>query len=361
MRVKKNIKLASHTTFKIGGLAKYFCEVKNSNEAVEAFEFAKKKGLKTFLLGGGSNVLISDKGFDGLVIKVVSKGIQITKKGKNTIFFKVSSGEVWDKAVKLAVKKGWWGIENLSHIPGTCGAIAVQNVGAYGQEASRVINSVIAFEKRTKKIKIIKNRDCEFFYRKSIFNGKQKGKYLIFDVIIKLKINGKPNLSYRDLRNFFKGKKPDISEIRNAVIKIRDEKFPFPSKAKNGNAGSCFKNAIVNRNSFKKLSKRVKKNFGNDAVLLLEAKKFADGKKFKIPAAFLMDICGLRDVQIGGAGINHNQPLVIVNKTGKATSLEILKLISKIMREVYKKTGVALELEPELVGFSKKELSMIKI
>lgn len=386
MKFKENKPLAPYTTFKIGGPAKWFCIVENQFDALEAFEFAQKNDLKVFVLGGGSNILVSDKGFNGLVIKVVNKGIEIitpvvpsranpnasedesrdpsarrmhssvgmTGKGedKNQILLKVASGEVWDEVAKFAVTNGWWGIENLSHIPGSTGAIAVQNVGAYGQEASQVVDSVTVFSKETHSIQSFKNSQCGFGYRQSIFNSVDKGKYIIFDITLRLSKLAHPNLEYRDLKIKFAGKNPALSEVRQAVIEVRNKKFPFPTKAKNGNAGSFFKNPVLDSVQYEKLSNKIGAVFGRNMVLELEKKKFTDDGQIKIPAAFLIDLCGLKNLSFGGAKINHSQPLVIINATGKATAQDVLALANKVKQEVRSKTGMELLYEPELVGFT---------
>jgi len=190
MEIKEQVLLAPYTTFKIGGPAKFFCVVNDQFDALQAYEFAKDKKLKTFVLGGGSNVLISDAGFDGLVMKVENRGIEIVKQDADFVWLKVASGEVWDEVVKFAVKNNWWGIENLSHIPGSTGAIAVQNVGAYGQEAKAVIESVTVFDRESHNINQILKQDCGFAYRQSIFNSTSRGKYIIFYITFKLTKNG---------------------------------------------------------------------------------------------------------------------------------------------------------------------------
>ena len=253
--------------------------------------------------------------------------------------------------VSFAVKNNWWGIENLSHIPGSTGAIAVQNVGAYGQEAGRVIESVTVFNKETHAIQSLKNKDCGFGYRKSVFNSSEKGKYIIFDVTFLLAKERRPNLTYRDLNVKFTGKNPSIIEIRQAIIDIRDKKFPFPREAKNGNAGSFFKNPILDETGYEKLKQAIVKNFGLEKGEDLEKKKFKEGGQVKIPAAFLIELCGLKGQEFGGAAINENQPLVIINKFGSATAKDVLGLAENVRQEVYKQTGVALSYEPELIGF----------
>jgi UDP-N-acetylmuramate dehydrogenase len=351
MQIKENVLLAPYTTFKIGGPARWFCVVGDQFDALEAYEFVKNHQLKTFVLGGGSNILVSDEGFDGLVIKVVNKGIEVINNNDNDVLLKVASGEVWDEVVKFAVKNNWWGIENLSHIPGSTGAIAVQNVGAYGQEAKNVIESVTVFNKETHNIQSLDNAGCSFGYRQSIFNSSRKGEYIIFDITFKLSKSAKPSLEYRDLKTRFANYKPSLEEIRKAVIEIRDTKFPFPVEAKKGNAGSFFKNPVLSENDYRALSSKVLADFGQVAADMLEKKKFSDNGQRKIPAAFLIELCKLKDLTVDGAAINPNQPLVIINQSGHATASDVLGLANVVRQTVLAKTGIVLQFEPELIGF----------
>lgn len=356
MKILNDIILAPYTTFKIGGPAEYFCVVKDQFDALTAYEFARNKSQQVFILGGGSNLLVSDRGFGGLVIKVENSGIEVIYENDKEVVLKVASGERWDGVVSFAVNNGWWGVENLSHIPGNCGAIAVQNVGAYGQEASKVIKSVTVFDRDTHQILELENSNCNFGYRSSIFNTSQKGKYIIFSITFVLLKSPRPVLSYRDLAKKFAGLNPSLHEIRAAVTEIRDAKFPYPTEARLGNAGSFFKNPVMDETDLLKLKEVVASVFGAEKADLLENKIFREGGKIKVPAAFLMEICGLKDLRHGGAKINHNQPLVIVNEEGKATALDVLGLAKKVIGTVYEKCGVKLKLEPELVGFSPTEL-----
>ena len=352
MQIKENILLAPYTTFKVGGPAKFFCVVKDQFDALEAYEFARKNGLNTFVLGGGSNILISDAGFDGLVMKVENKGVEVLKETDSNVLLKVASGENWDKLVSFAVKNNWWGIENLSHIPGSTGAIAVQNVGAYGQEAKNVIESVAVFDRDTHQILTLDKNDCGFEYRKSIFNSSQKGKYIIFSITFRLLKHGRPNISYRDLAIKFANSEPTLSEVRAAVIEIRNKKFPFPTKAENGNAGSFFKNPILDESNYTALLKTVANKFGQEVANLLNAKKFSgENQEIKIPAAYLMEICGLKGLSFGGAAINENQPLVIINQSGTATAADVIGLANVVKAKILEMTGVELKFEPELIGF----------
>jgi len=360
IQIKEDEPLAPYTTFKIGGPAKYFCAVKDVDDLKEALAFAKGKGLPVFVLGGGSNVLISDKGFDGLVIKMELCGARILLEDDKEVILKVAAGEKWDGIVEMAVKNGWWGIENLSHIPGSCGAVVVQNVGAYGQEVRQTVKEVEVFDILDNTVKIMSNEDCGFGYRRSVFNGIEKGRYVILSVRFRFIKDGKPNLDYRDLKERFNGRNPSLRGIRQAVTEIRDKKYPFPQEAKNGNAGSFFKNVVLDAETYGCVEDLVKKNFGEGILSELRQRVFKEAESIKIPAAFLLDICGLKDVQVGGAKINRNQPLVIINATGKATSKDVLDLIKKVRQTVCEKTGLKLAHEPELVGFSPGEIKEVE-
>ncbi len=359
MQIQENIILAPYTTFKIGGPARYFYVVENQADALEAYEFAEKNNLKTFVLGGGSNVLISDEGFGGLVINVVSSGIEVLSQDENQVLLKVASGEIWDNVVAFAVANNLWGIENLSHIPGRTGAIAVQNVGAYGQEAGKVIESVEVFNKDNHETLLLKNEDCGFGYRKSIFNSEKKGVYIIFDIVLRLSKNGESNLSYRDLKLRFAGQKTSLAEIRLAITEIRDKKFPFPVEAKNGNAGSFFKNPVLESNQFAELKNKLAEEFSAETADLLEKRKFEENGVIKVPAAFLIDICGLKGLQSGGAAINENQPLVIINQSAAATAQDVIDLADKVLSAVKAKTGIKLKIEPELIGFNPETIKTV--
>lgn len=355
MDIKQNENLAKHTTFKIGGPAKFFCVARNEHDLKEAVKFARNEHLKILILGGGSNMLVSDSGFDGLVIQADFKGWE-AKETKDHVTLKVAAGEEWDSIVELAARRGWWGMENLSHIPGKTGAVAVQNVGAYGQEARQIVTKVQVYEIDTGEIFYLDNVVCKFGYRRSIFNREQRGKYVILNTFFKLSKAGKPNIWYRDLNLLFAGKQPTLHEIRKAVINIRDKKFPYPKEAINGNAGSFFKNVIVDGGKYWTIRETIIKNLGGEIGERLEQKKIPMGDQVKIPAAFLLDACGLKNVEHGNAKINANQPLVIINATGKAKAGDVLGLAAKVLKTVKEKTGIDLEIEPELIGFAPDDL-----
>ncbi|MCL5008871.1 MAG: UDP-N-acetylmuramate dehydrogenase [Patescibacteria group bacterium] len=362
MDILENVPLAPYTTFKIGGPARWFCEASSLEEIKTALSFAQLRQLPVFVLGGGSNLLVSDQGFEGLVLKINLLGKEKIKQDESGVWLKVASGENWDQVVSWAVERGWWGAENLSHIPGSCGAIAVQNVGAYGQEASRLVESVVVYDTASQSLVELKNAACGFAYRRSIFNGSQKGRYIILYLTLRLSLLPAPILEYRDLKERFAGHLPGLEEIRAAIIKIRNSKYPFPHEAKNGNAGSFFKNLSLGQPEYADLLGKVGAAFGADQAISLDRKKFADGEgKVKLPAAALIELCGLKDLKYGGAKINHAQPLVIVNDTGLATASDVLHLAGKVVSVVRQTLGLNLDLEPILLGFAAEQLKSVEI
>ncbi|MBU6447735.1 UDP-N-acetylmuramate dehydrogenase [Patescibacteria group bacterium] len=356
MNIKKGQELKKFTTFGIGGKADFFVSTKNIDELKDIVRQAKKLKKRIFVLGGGSNILVSDRGYRGLVLHLQNKGINILSKNSGSVVLKIEAGEIWDDVVEYAVKNKYWGIENLSHIPGQAGAGAVQNIGAYGQELKDVLDYVEVFDTKNNKIKKIKNKHCGFGYRKSIFNSTEKGRYVIIAIVITLSRRPKPILKYKDLKTYFENKKADLAAIRKAVIKIRDDKFPFPTGPKNGSAGSFFKNITVPEADYKKIHKAVAKRFGPKQLARLENIVHKDpNNRVKIPTAFLIDLTGFKGKKSGGAKINEKQPLVILN-TGKATSSDVLRLAKMVKTKLHKFFGVRINIEPELVGFMKKPL-----
>lgn len=362
MEFLEHIPLAQYTTFKIGGSARFFCVATTPEEALAAVQFARQKSLPLFVLGGGSNLLVSDRGFEGLVLKINVQGKEVISEDEDTVRVKIAAGENWDSVVAWSVEKGWWGLENLSHIPGSCGAIAVQNVGAYGQEASSFIVSVAVLDIKTGVLLEMKNEDCSFGYRSSIFNQAEKGRYIIFKLILSLSKAPKPILSYRDLKNSFEGKSATLQEIRNAVIAIRNTKFPFPIEAKNGNAGSFFKNVSLDSQAYSRFLNNLEKKLGGDLARAIDTKKFVESPNLiKLPAAALIEFCGLKNTTHEGVKINQNQPLVIVNDSGEAKARDVLALAGKVIQAVWEKFGVVLKVEPVLLGFTPEELENIEI
>ena len=313
-----------------------------------------------FVLGGGSNILVSDKGFQGLVIHPVQRGILVDTTDSRHAILQAAAGETWDDVVGRATAEGLWGIENLSHIPGQAGAAIVQNIGAYGQQISDVLKSATVLEAETGNVLKLAADDCGFGYRQSIFNSSAKGRFIILQLELVLSRSGRPDLRYPDVRRYFSElgvQELSIREIREAIIRIRDRKFPFPREEKGGNAGSFFKNLVLSRADFETLRANLRCNFSTVESDRLEEirKRSAAAGPVKIPTAFLIEICGLKGHREGGARVNEAQPLVLLNDGG-ATADDALTLAGRIRRAVHARTGMTISLEPELVGFSPQEM-----
>lgn len=361
MHIQQNIPLAPYTTFNIGGSAEYFVVVKNTDELQEALEFAKEKSLNVFVLGGGSNILISDAGIKGLVIHIEFRGISIVNETSDELVLDVAAGENWDKIVELAASKKWQGIENLSHIPGSMGGVPVQNVGAYGQEASQVVLEVTTFNIEKRIVEKFTNAECKFGYRSSIFNRERRGEFVILTTNIVLKKNGQVNLSYGDVKKYFEDRKienPSLLQIRQAITEIRDTKFPFPEQGKNGSAGSFFNAPSIPVEEFESMVESVTNNFGEQAKDKIEnmRDRLVVPQGMKVPFGFLIEICGLKGYAVGGASVCQTHAGVIVNILGTATSADVLCVFQYARSTVFQKTGVTLKNEPELVGFTAEEL-----
>jgi len=344
MKISENVSLKELTTFKVGGRARYFCAAKNLEEVAEAMNFAKKNKLPIFILGGGSNILVSSNGFSGLVVKMDIPGVEFFEKTGDKVEVIAGAGENWDDLVRLTVEKNFHGLENLSLIPGSVGAAPVQNIGAYGVEVASVISFVEIFDWRISEVKILKKNACQFSYRDSIFKKPSGKNFIITRVGFLLKKSNKKELfktDYPDIQEFLKQKKnfaPAIKDIRQMIVEIRTKKLPNLIKV--GTAGSFFKNPIITNAQFTKLK-----------VLFPNLPGVIMGKnKVKVFLAWVLDkVCGLKGFSIGKVGLHEKQPLVVVNYGG-ATAEEIKSFTEKIAATVKEKTGLAIEREVEYVG-----------
>ncbi|HEX5410245.1 MAG TPA: UDP-N-acetylmuramate dehydrogenase [Terriglobia bacterium] len=358
--IKRNEPLKPFTTFKVGGPASFFACASTREDFLEALRFARDERLRVFVLGGGSNILVSDSGFQGLVIHPAQPGIALESAENQKVMLRVEAAETWDDVVGRAVAEGLYGIENLSHIPGQSGAAIVQNIGAYGQQISDVFASATVMEARSGNVMKLNAADCAFGYRKSIFNSSAKNEFIILELELALNRHGTPDLRYPDVRNFFNERgieNPSIQQVREAVTQIRDRKFPFPREEKGGNAGSFFKNIVLGEAEFKLLRGKVRRNFSAAEFERLEQfrKRSGTNEAVKIPTAFLIEICGLKGHREGGVLVNQSQPLVLLNDGG-ASAHDVLTLAGFVRRTIYARTGMTIELEPELVGFNAEKV-----
>ncbi len=337
--IKENVSLAPLTTLKVGGAARFFVRAESERQVTEALAFANSNDLDVFILGGGSNILVSDRGFAGVVIHIDLKGI--TSHGP---LITAQAGEDWDTFVAVCVERKLAGVECLSGIPGSVGGTPVQNVGAYGQEVSESIVSVRCFDRTTQETLELDNHDCGFSYRKSIFNSVECGRYVVLAVQYRLTEDGPAKIAYKDLKEFFEGRTPTLAEMRDAVLEIRSAKSMVidENDPNSRSAGSFFKNPIVDPEQFDALSR----NFTSGPV-----PHFPAGDKVKIPAAWLIENAGFqKGYRLGNAGISTKHSLAIVN-LGGASAGEIIDLKEKIQTNVREKFDILLQPEPVHVGF----------
>jgi len=349
----ENVPLADLTTFGVGGPARYFVRISDEQEAASALAFAGERGLETIVLGGGSNVLISDDGYPGLVILNRLRGVTVEETGAH-VLVTVGGGEDWQDFVDLCVAQGWQGVECLAGIPGTVGATPVQNVGAYGQEVSQVISQVRCLEIATGKTVTFTNEECAFRYRESIFNTRDAGKYMVTSVTYRLAQGGAPVIRYRELEDLLSGiPSPALTDVRDAVISIRAGKGVLIKTGYESfrSAGSFFKNPVVTRAQFESVESLVDGQGG--------AKNWAwplpDGE-VKVSAAYLIQCSGFdRGHCRGNVGLSRHHTLILINRGG-ATAREIADFAAEVQQRILDRFGVLLLPEARLIGFSPSPL-----
>lgn len=346
MKFLEEVPLAPYTTFGIGGPAKWFAEAASEADILGGVDFARERGLPLFVLGGGSNLLISDAGFAGLVLRIDLKGID-QRFVRDCLVLSVAAGEGWDELVSRAVSEDCAGIECLAGIPGTVGGTPVQNVGAYGQEVSETIREVRALDLQSRQFVEIPAAECGFAYRQSLFNTTAKGRFIVTRVDYALTPGGTPSLQYADLKRHFQGRDgtPSLAEVAMAVRAIRRSKgmFLVAGDPDCASAGSFFKNPVVDRTALAAIVAAVPEG---TAV----AQYPAGEGKVKLAAAWLVEKAGFsKGYAEGRVGISNRHTLALVNRGG-ASAQEVLELSGRIAGAVEEKFGVRLEREPVLVG-----------
>jgi len=339
MQFQEFIPLASYSTFGIGGPARWFAEAASEEDVAAALDFSTSRNLPLFVLGGGSNLLISDKGYPGLVLHVALRGVR-----QDGDVFHVASGESWDAFVSHAVSWNYGGIECLAGIPGIVGATPVQNVGAYGQEVAETITAVRAYDTQTGTFVTLTATDCGFAYRHSIFNSTERGRYLVTEVSYTLRPHAAPHLTYADLqRRFPAGSQPTLVEVSAAVREIRHSKgmLIVPGEPDCRSAGSFFKNPVVHRDHYERIA----------ASSPVPVPSYPAGEgQVKLPAAWLVEQAGFtKGYGEGPAGISSRHTLALVNRGGAKAS-DVLTLATQILHGVYTKFAVTLEMEPVVVA-----------
>lgn len=327
---------------RLGGKAAYLTRIKDKHELVNALEWANKRKLRTIMIGGGSNTIWTDKGFDGLVIVNRIQQLSFTTANNKEVYVSIGAGEIWDDVVQQCVIKGLSGIEALSLIPGSSGATPVQNVGAYGQEIADTLISLEAFDSLHQKFVTITNKECGFGYRTSRFKTVDKHRFFIVSITICLRQGLMEPPLYPALQRYLDSKNIKVytpQAIRDAVVHIRRSKLPDPAKVANN--GSFFANPVVDRPTFVALEVQ------HPGVPHWET---AEGK-IKISAAWLLEQAGFKGVHNKSTGMATwpKQPLVLINETARTTD-DLLTFKRKIVSRVRRKFGITLVQEPELLG-----------
>lgn len=338
MQFCEQVPLAPYTTFKIGGPARWFAAAETEPDIVEAMKFARSRELRFFPLGGGSNLLVADEGFPGLVLRIALRNIE--QRGD---VFDVGAGEDWDAFVRHAVEGDYAGIECLAGIPGTAGGTPIQNVGAYGQEVSETIVGVRALRLDTLKFEEFSNADCGFAYRCSVFNTTRRGEYIVTRVSYKLRKGGPPKVAYADLKRHFQNASPSLVEVSEAVRQIRRAKgmYIVPGDPDCRSAGSFFKNPVVPAEQYARIAAQEAAEVPHYPA--------ADGS-VKIPAAWLLERAGFhKGYALGAAGISSRHTLALVNRGG-AKAADIFALRDRVISEVDARFSIRLEPEPVLLG-----------
>ncbi len=329
--------IAQYTTFKLPSKVAQMLSFTGGN--IEDFLNTIPKESSLFVLGGGSNIILPPEMTNVTVLKIENKGIEILSDDSESITLRIASGEIWDYVVAYTVQNNYSGIEALSAIPGTAGATPIQNVGAYGQEIKDVLVSVEAYDLELKKLVIIYKDECEFAYRMSKFKKDWKNRFIITHITLKLSKNAPTLPDYPGVKKYFLEHNINdltLSQIRNAIIDIRWSKLPKPEEIPN--CGSFFENPIVPIAVYKKIK-----------LEFPDAPSFAINENLvKVPAGWLIENAGLKGANFGTVGTYEKSALVLINK-GNATQADVISARDKIIETVFKKFGITLESEPEII------------
>lgn len=335
MKTDTDIPLSSLTTLRVGGRARFVHTIQSVEDLTSLFSSPEMHSQSWVVLGEGSNVLADDDGFDGHVLLMRIEGQTIVKEDENGVVIRVGAGASWDAFVEQCVSRGWWGIENLSGIPGTVGATPIQNVAAYGAEVQDVIETVEVFDTTTHIIKTLTRAECEFGYRDSLFKTEKGKSFIVTAITFRLLKNGHPSIAYKDLTEWFaaKGITPTLTEIRAAVLDVRSKKFPDLTRL--GTAGSFFKNPLISKEVFE----RLQTTFPD-----VPSYPAANGQ-IKIPVAWILDhVLGMRGYRVGNVGFFEQHALVLVAYDG-ATAHDINVFADDVVQRVRDASGITIERE----------------
>ena len=335
------VPLAPLTTLGVGGAARWFARAASAADVAAAQAWADARRLPLFVLGGGSNLVVADEGFDGLVLQVALSGVSTTQRDGDSLV-RAGAGEPWDAVVAIAVARGLAGIECLSGIPGTVGGTPIQNVGAYGQEVATVIEFVTAFDRRERETIVLAASECGFAYRMSRFKAQDAGRFVVCEVTFRLR-PGSPTVAYPDVIEYVSRQgisSPEVGHVRAAVLAIRRRKGMVidAGDPDTRSVGSFFMNPVVDRAVWERIAPHAPHfMMDNDSV--------------KIPAAWLIEQSGFARGHVDGrAGVSTKHPLAIINRGG-ATARDVIRLARRIKAAVSDRFGITLRPEPVFVGF----------
>ena len=341
IHVEHDAPLKACNTFGLEARAAHLVRCRSEDAVREAAALARGSGWPVFVLGGGSNIVLA-RDWPGLMLKVEIGGIDLLEDDGEVRRVRAGAGESWHGLVMHTLQHGWPGLENLALIPGSVGAAPVQNIGAYGVELDSVFESLRALDLASGEVHHFDRQACRFGYRDSVFKHEAAGRYAILDVTLRLPVTSVPRVAYADLRRHFEERRvsaPDASAVAQAVMAIRQAKLPDPARI--GNAGSFFKNPVVDARTHAALKARFPE--------LVSYAQPADG--YKLAAGWLIDTAGWKGRAMGGAAVYEKQALVLVNRGG-ATGADVLRLSGAIQADVRDRFGVELEPEPVVVGLT---------
>lgn len=350
--IERNHALAPLTSLGVGGPARFFCRAEDEGDVARAISWAREHDVRWMVMGGGSNLVVSDDGFDGLVMLLDSRGIEACASA-GTARVTVAAGEPWDAFVGHCVQRGWAGIECLSGIPGRVGATPIQNVGAYGQEVARTIESVTVFDSAEGKTLVFEADECAFRYRDSRFKSAEPHRYVVTAVTFQLDIDGPPALHYDELAGSLREfgiANPTLPQVRHAVVALRRRKSMVldPSDPNTHSVGSFFTNPVVDADTIASVcqaGRRLGVLASDD-----DLPRHPSGEQFKLSAAWLIERAGFpKGYRRGPAGLSENHCLAIVNRD-RASARDIVALAREIRDAVRDRFGVTLTPEPRFIG-----------
>ncbi|NUO54392.1 MAG: UDP-N-acetylmuramate dehydrogenase [Polyangiaceae bacterium] len=359
MTIREREPLAPRTTFGVGGPARFFVEVTTREDLVLALDKATSLGVPAFVLGGGSNLLVADRGMDALVIRLALAGIESEHHGES-VRYTVAAGERWDAVVERAVNEGLAGVECLSGIPGDVGATPIQNVGAYGQDVSETIERVDVLDRRSHEPSSLDGAACGFAYRDSIFKGEARGRWIVTSVTFRLRPGAEPTVRYAELERALGSERRSVSLVRETILRLRRGKGMVldADDADTRSAGSFFTNPIVPDEDVALVIERAR-GLGKLGPNETMPSWPAEAGRTKLSAAWLIERAGFPKGTVRGrAGTSTKHSLALVNRGG-ATASEIVALAREIQDGVGARLGVRITPEPELVGFEAGELGTL--